>query len=295
MTTKMRIYPSPTTNLDQQHSFLNQTITTEDNSVGNVLGWYEWNLTDLWSWKDEQHQRVLDLTTGGVDFETPNKTRHFLGVENSEVHFVGCTRSGFRIETENLFVQFITGTECFPRELHRVRELLKYPPKIWSLNSLSDQKRPSFSLMNEHSTGRSFVGEDIRNWYVLEFDQFTDDLKVITQEDRERRHNHNYSDPEVRRFNERYDSKTSLYVRMRPHRVGTEFFGTNWKESISDIISDTGTYTLDMVCEDLKPLDHLKSFRKDLIDCLMTPTDNNVSVENSVERETFLESLGGVQ
>lgn len=236
MTMRIRIYPSKNTTLQDQFDFLNTKFYNSKDSIGEFLGWNEITITDLISLREYKNQRVLDLTGRGVRFEKIHQTKRLIGLENFETHFVGSNRCGFRIETENLFINFTTNRDNFKRELVHVRDLL---------SGRGIEPRPSFKSVTNLC---SLEGKSDR--FILDYKRYTDDFTVCEKRD--------YVDDweEVR-----WKKRTTLTVELNPNQCGTQF-GELWHDEISNIICQTGYLTTQMIFDDSRPSDLLNNLSK---------------------------------
>lgn len=236
MTMKIRIYPSENTTLQEQLDFLNTKFCNSTNSIGEFLGWNEINITDLLSFTDSENQRVLDLTGRGVRFEKIHQTKRLIGFENFESHFVGSNRCGFRIETENLFINFTTNRDGFEREWIHVVDVL---------SGRGSESRPSFKSMTDLG-----FSEDKSDRFSLDYKRYTDDFIVCEKWD-------HVNDLEGVRWKKR----TTLTVELNPNQCGTQF-GELWHDEISNIIRQTGYLTTQMIFDDSRPSDFLNNLPK---------------------------------
>lgn len=236
MTMKIRIYPSENTTPEEQFYFLNRKFCNSTNSIGEFLGWDEIDITDLVSLCGYENQRVLDLTGRGVRFEKIRQTKRLIGFENFETHFVGSNRCGFRIETENLFINFTTNRDGFERELVHVRDLL---------SGRGVEPRPSFKSVTNLCY---FEGKSDR--FILDYKRYTDDFTICEKWD-------HVNDWEGVRWKKR----TTLTVELNPNQCGTQF-GELWHEEISNIIRQTGYLTTQMIFDDSRPSDFLNNMPK---------------------------------
>ena len=236
MTMKIRIYPSENTTLQEQLDFLNTKFCNSTNSIGEFLGWNEINITDLLSLTDSENQRVLDLTGRGVRFEKIHQTKRLIGFENFESHFVGSNRCGFRIETENLFINFTTNRDGFEREWIHVVDVL---------SGRGNESRPSFKSMTDLG-----FSEDKSDRFSLDYKRYTDDFTVCEKWD-------HVNDWEGVRWKKR----TTLTVELNPNQCGTQF-GELWHDEISNIIRRTGYLTTQMIFDDSRPSDFLNNLPK---------------------------------
>lgn len=233
---KIRIYPSKNTTLQDQLDFLNTKFYNSKNSIGEFLGWDEITITNLTSLRGYQDQRVIDLTGRGVKFEKIHQTKSLIGLENFETHFVGSNRCGFRIETENLFINFTTNRDDFERELVHVRDLL---------SGRIIEPRPSFKSVTDlgFSEGKS-------DRFLLDYKRYTDDFTVCEKWDY------------VNDWEEvRWKKRTTLTVELNPNQCGTQF-GELWHDEISNIIRQTGYLTTQMIFDDSRPSDSLNNLPK---------------------------------
>lgn len=236
MTMRIRIYPSKNTTLQDQSDFLKTKFYSSKNSIGELLGWDEITITDLIPLMGDQNQRVLDLTGRCVRFEKIHETKRLIGFENFETHFVGSNRCGFRIKTENLFINFTTNRDHFERELDHVRDLL---------SGRSIKPRPSFKSVTDLS---SF--EEKSDRFILDYKRYTDDFTVCEKWDY------------VNDWEEvRWKKRTTLTVELNPNQCGTQF-GELWHDEISNIIRQTGYLTKQMIFDDSRPSDFLNNLPK---------------------------------
>ena len=224
MTMKIRIYPSENTTLQEQLDFLNTKFCNPTNSIGEFLGWNEINITDLQSLTDSENQRVLDLTGRGVRFEKIHQKKRLIGFENFESHFVGSNRCGFRIETENLFINFTTNRDGFEREWIHVIDLL---------SGRSFEPRPPLKSVTDLCC---FEGKSDR--FILDYKRYTDDFTTCEKWE-------HVNDWEGVRWKKR----TTLTVELHPNQCGTQF-GELWHDEISEIIRTTGLLTQRMILDD---------------------------------------------
>lgn len=245
MTMKLRIYPSEEISFDEQINFLNSKLSKSECTIGQFLGWKDLKITELSDIFGNKKQKVLDLVGGGVDFSKIKQTKVLLGFTNFESHFVGQYRCGFRLNTNNFFVNFTTNTGDFQREWSHVIDLLRRPIS----------KRPFFTSSNVS-----------RDAFDLTYERFTDDFTVVD------RHKINFECLDRNSLDRiRWSKRTTLSISLKPNQRETRC-GKRWREWTGEVITQTGQFTKQMVLDDQRPSDEEINRPKELIG-VENPTD----------------------